>query len=122
MNKNFFSIRTWLSRFGYAINGLKFSFAAEHSIWLHLSATLLVIMLAIIKDISIVEAVMLTFTIGSVWAAELFNTAIEKLADKVCADYNTQIKIIKDLAAAAVLVTSLTALITGLIIFIPKFR
>ena len=109
-------------RFRYAVNGLKFSFAAEHSIWIHFTATVLVIVLSIIKEVTLTEAVVLTFTVGSVWTAELFNTAIEKLADKVCSDYNVQIKIIKDLSAAAVLITSLTAFITGLIIFIPKFR
>jgi len=51
----------------------------------------------------------------------LFNTAIEKLADHVTPGYNNQIKVVKDLSAAAVLIASLLALAAGLIIFIPKF-
>jgi diacylglycerol kinase len=55
-----------------------------------------------------------------VWVAEIFNTAIEKTMDFISRERHPQIKLIKDLAAAAVLVTAFSALITGAIIFIPK--
>lgn len=67
------------------------------------------------------EAIAITFATGFVWTAELFNTSIEKLADKVTMEYNDTIKLVKDISAAAVLIASVAALITGLIIFIPKF-
>ncbi len=46
----------------------------------------------------------------AVIAAELFNTAIERLADHVQPDPHPQIRVIKDCAAAAVLVLSAGAL------------
>jgi diacylglycerol kinase len=55
-----------------------------------------------------------------VWAAELFNTAIEKLADTVSKDFHPSIKFVKDVSAAAVLLSALAAFITGAIIFLPK--
>ncbi len=121
MNKNFFSVNTWLLRFRYALQGMRVSFRTEHTMWVHLFSTIAVIILSIIKGVDVLEAIVLIFSIGFVWVAELFNTAIEKLADKVSMEFNEQIKIVKDLAAAAVLAASVVALLTGLLIFIPKF-
>lgn len=121
MKQNFFSIKTWLLRFRYAGQGLISSFRTGQAVWIHLVATLLVISLSIVARISGMEAIAITFVTGFVWTAELFNTSIEKLADKVTMEYSEQVKVVKDISAAAVLVASLVALITGLIIFIPKF-
>ena len=55
-----------------------------------------------------------------VWITEMINTAIEKAMDFITLEKHSQIKLIKDLAAGAVLVASITALITGSIIFVPK--
>ena len=54
-----------------------------------------------------------------VLTAELFNTVIEKLAYEVCKVINPLIKIIKDVAAAAVVMAVLSAFICGLFIFGP---
>ena len=108
-------------RFRYAFNGLRISFSSEHSIWIHSLATILVIILSIVKRVTAVEALAILFSVAFVWIAELFNTAIEKLADHVTPGFNNQIKIVKDLSAAAVLIASLIAIVVGLIIFIPKF-
>jgi diacylglycerol kinase (ATP) len=121
MNKNFFSVNTWFRRFRYAWHGIRISFHTEHTMWIHLFSTIIVIILSVIKGVSAIETIVLVFSIGSVWVAELFNTAIEKLADKVCMELNEKVKIVKDLAAGAVLVASIVALATGLLIFIPKF-
>jgi len=52
--------------------------------------------------------------------AEIFNSAIEKLADVVSPGFNEQIKKVKDYCAAAVLLASILAVITGLILFLPE--
>jgi diacylglycerol kinase len=58
--------------------------------------------------------------IAGVFATEILNTCIENLADAITTDYHPLIKKAKDLAAAAVLVVSVGALVTGLVVFIPK--
>ena len=121
MKQKFFSVDTWLKRFGYAFKGIKYAFRNEQSVGIHFVATILIITLSIIKSIKSTEAIALSLTVGIVWVAELLNTAIEKLADKVSPDFDIQIKYVKDISAAAVLMASLTALVVGLIIFIPKF-
>jgi len=55
-----------------------------------------------------------------VLTAEIINTAIENIADFLTIENNNKIKTIKDLSAAAVLISALTALIIALIIFLPK--
>jgi diacylglycerol kinase (ATP) len=50
----------------------------------------------------------------------LFNTAIEFLIDLVSPEYNKKAGLVKDMSAGAVLITAVTALIIGLLIFMPK--
>ena len=57
--------------------------------------------------------------IGCVIAAELSNTALEALADKVSPEYDPFIKVAKDAAAGAVLVLAIMAVVVGLIVFVP---
>jgi diacylglycerol kinase len=59
--------------------------------------------------------------IGLVWVTEILNTCIEKAMDVITIEHHPQIKIIKDLAAGAVLIAALVAVIVGSFIFIPKF-
>jgi diacylglycerol kinase len=77
--------------------------------------------LCICLPLTITECIIITWCVAMVWMAELFNTAIEKLCDHISPGYSKKIKFIKDVAAAAVLVTAIAALLTGLFIFIPKF-
>lgn len=53
--------------------------------------------------------------------AEGFNTAIEKLADRVTREQDPLIGAAKDVAAGAVLLMAVASVVVGLIIFLPKF-
>jgi diacylglycerol kinase len=70
--------------------------------------------------ISSMEWIALVFAIGIVVAAEMLNTAIEKLTDMVSPEFSLKAKVVKDLAAGAVLMASLVAAVVGLIVFLPK--
>jgi diacylglycerol kinase len=58
--------------------------------------------------------------IGSVLSLEMLNSALEKLCDLVHPDFHPQIKIVKDVAAGAVLWASLVSAGIGVIIFLPE--
>ena len=88
---------------------------------IHLLATIAVIILAIIFPVSVMEIIALTFAVGLVWVAEIFNTAIEKMMDFITEEKKPSIKVIKDLAAAGVLVAAIVSLLVGCLVFIPKF-
>jgi diacylglycerol kinase (ATP) len=115
-----FSIRSRANSFRYAFAGIKIFFSSQQNSWIHLLATVIVILLAVFFNISRLEAIALAFAIGFVWVAELFNTVIEKIMDFISIEKNPQIKIIKDISAAAVLLSALTAIVVGSIVFIPK--
>jgi diacylglycerol kinase len=115
-----FSITKRLKSFGHAFNGLKTAFKGEHNLRIHLVAAILVVILGIYFKIEIVEWTILTLTIGFVIAMELLNSSIENLADYACKEQHPMIKKVKDIAAGAVLVSAISALIVGLLVFIPK--
>jgi|SRR5688572_5596189 len=115
-----FSLKSRISSFGFACEGLFSFFRQEANAWIHLASTLIVCVLAVYCKLSLIEIIVLVIVTGFVWAAELFNTVVERIMDFVSSRGNPEIKIIKDLAAGGVLVSAITAFITGAIIFIPK--
>jgi len=119
MTQEKFSLRKRAGSFRFAFDGLIQFFKTQHNAIIHLVATLAVIALSVIVQLQLVKFLFVVIAIGLVWMAELFNTAIEKLCDMVCPEQHPQIKFIKDVSAAAVLVTAIIAIITGCIIFIP---
>lgn len=119
MLKNSF-IKSRIKSFGYAFKGLKTMLKEEPNFWIHLLAALMVISAGFWFKITAYEWIAVLFAIAMVLAAEIFNTAIENLSDAITKEQNPHIKKTKDLAAAAVLITTIFALIIGLIIFLPK--
>jgi len=115
-----FSIADRIKSFKYAFNGLKLFFVSDHNGRIHLFAAIVAIALSFYLKLSGLEWIAILSVISAVFVAEILNSAIEKLADVVSPNYHPKIKIVKDLAAAAVLVAALLAVITGIIIFIPK--
>lgn len=115
-----FSLSDRLKSFGYAWSGIKAVLRTEHNTWIHLTLTILAIAFGIILSINLWEWMALVIVVALVWMAELFNTCIEKIMDFLSAERHPKIKLIKDMAAAAVLITSIAAVIVGCLIFIPK--
>ncbi len=115
-----FSIRKRINSFSFAIAGIRSFIIREHNARIHLVGTIAVIIVAWYLHVSFTEAAALTIVTGLVWITELLNTCIERLSDLVTRERNPHIKIIKDLAAGAVLIAAVTAVIVGLFIFIPK--
>jgi diacylglycerol kinase (ATP) len=120
MNNGKFSIIDRIKSFKYAFNGLKLFFIHDHNGRVHLIAAIVAIGMSFYLKISGLEWMAILSVISAVFVAEILNSAIEKLADVVSPDFNPKIKVVKDLAAAAVLVAAFLAVAVGLIIFIPK--
>jgi diacylglycerol kinase len=120
MKNKGFSISKRLKSFVFAFNGLKILFKEEHNSIIHLIVTVLVITASIYFELNTYEWIAVIFSIGLVFTAEIMNTAIENIADFLTTEKNDKIKIIKDLSAAAVLVSTITAVTIGAMIFLPK--
>ena len=105
----------------YAVKGLGIFFRTQHNAWIHLSAAIVAIILGLLFDIQRMEWALIIIAIGMVLVAECLNTAIEFLVDFVSPAYHEKAGKVKDLAAAAVLISSLIAVMLGLLVFVPYF-
>jgi len=117
---NFLNMTKLIRSFGNALRGLRSCFTSEINFRIHIVVTILVIAAGVYYQISSKEWIILTWSICGVLAFELMNTAIEKLCNLVYHGRHEGIKIIKDMAAAAVLLSALAAVVSGAIIFLPK--
>jgi len=115
-----FSIQARLNSFVYAFAGIKDFLRYEPQALIHLIAALTVIGAGFWFNISNMEWIAVVFAIGIVVVSEMLNTAIEKLTDMVSPEIHPNAKVVKDLAAGAVLMASLVAAVVGLIVFLPK--
>jgi diacylglycerol kinase len=106
--------------FGYAFTGIKTTFTSETNFKIHLLAAIIATALGIILNITVMEWIIIIFCMALVIIIEMINTAIEKLCDVVHKDIHPVIKMVKDIAAGAVLVAAASSLIIGFIIFLPK--
>lgn len=109
-----------INSFKYAFEGIFTSLKTEKNMKVHFIIMILVIILGIILKISKIEWIICIILFGFVISLELINTAIENTVDLITTEINPKAKIAKDVSAGAVLVAAITAVIVGLIIFVPK--
>lgn len=102
--------RSFPERLRWALSGLTHAVRSEHSLKLQLVIFVTTLVaLAILRPGPVWWALVLLSSSGVI-SAELFNTALEHLADHVHPALHPQIRIVKDCAAAGVLVAVLGAL------------
>lgn len=114
-----YDFKKQLRSFGFAWQGIKSCIGKEQNLSFHLITSTVVVVAGFIFDITRVEWLIIILCIGVVVAAELFNTAIERLVDLVSPGRHPIAGQVKDIAAGAVLVCAVAAAIIGLIIFVP---
>lgn len=110
-----------LKSFKYAFRGAIKLLTTEHSVMVQFSIGILISTLGFVMKISVTEWLFQTLAIGLVLSIEGLNTAVEKIADFIHPSYSNRIGFIKDIAAGAVFFAAVTAVIIGLIIYVPKF-
>lgn len=113
-------MRRFFKSFGYAAKGLAFAWQTQLNLRVHLVAAVLVVLSGWYVNLTSVEWAVVLLCIALVIALELVNTALEVLVDLVSPEWNHKAGIIKDVAAAAVLVAAIIALIVAFVIFVPK--
>ena len=120
MSHSEFSWKARGASFSYAFQGIIAFFRSEHNAWIHGGLTASALLLSIFLSISKTEFILLILSMTLVWMAEIINTAIEKSMDFISKEKHPQIALVKDLAAAAVLISAVAAFAIGTIIFLPK--
>jgi len=112
--------RSWVRKFLDAGHGIRVAVRSEASFSVHLIATLVVALLGIAFGFSWNEWCLTVLCIGMVWAVELLNTCIERLARTITRETNPDIRDALDIASGAVLAISISAAVVGGIVFLPR--
>ncbi|GAA3960605.1 diacylglycerol kinase [Mucilaginibacter dorajii] len=106
--------------FGFAFKGLRYATASQPNFRIHLVLAVIAVVLGFVLGISFSEWEWIVLAIAFVLVVELLNTGIETLTDLVSPGYNEKAGRVKDVCAGAVVIAALFALITGIVIFLPK--
>ena len=104
----------FLNRLSYALNGLRLAFRRESSLRVHTLAGTAVLLVLLITRPTAAWWAIGAMTVGMVVMAELFNAALETLADHLHPDRHPEIGAAKDMAAGAVLVAAIAAILVAL--------
>lgn len=113
------NLRKLTKSFRYAFRGFWYAFRSEQNIRVHLIASLVVIALMVYFQVAFWEAIILLLVMMLVLILELINTIFEKVIDMLRPRIHFYAEVIKDIMAATVLVSSIGAIIIGLLIFLP---
>ncbi len=103
----------------HALSGLVHAVRRERNFRIELILGLTALAMAWWLQISRVEWLAVVICCGLVLSAELLNTAIEHLADTNGPGHSEQIRVIKDVAAGAVLLAAVVSFVVGVVVFLP---
>ena len=105
---------------GFAWNGIRNCFVTQLNFRIHILGSVLAVLTGFGLKISSTEWLFVLFCIAMVLVTEMINTGMEKLCDLTETGFHPAIRIIKDIAAGAVLVSAIASLCAGIMIFLPK--
>lgn len=112
--------RTFFDSFRYAFHGVCTVFQEERNMRVHVFSMTAIIVLSMTLSLDLFEWFWILLANFLVLVMEVWNTVIENTIDLVSPDYHPLAKKVKDMAAAAVLFTSIFSAIIGSVILLPK--
>ena len=116
------SLKRLAKSFIYAGRGLVKIFREEQNFRIEVFVGFLVIVLAFLLSLSFIEIAILIVVIGFVLLMEIMNTLVEAMSDLLKPKLDHYVKIIKDMGAAAVMLSALVAISVGFCIFWPHIK
>ncbi len=115
-NKNF--IDAWKKAF----SGIWYSIKTQRNVKVQLVIAVIVVLCMIFFKLNIVECIFLSFATMLVIITEVMNTAVEAAVDLCTNKFHPMAKIAKDVAAGAVVLSSLNAVIIAILIAIGRMQ
>lgn len=115
-------IRKFTDSFNYAIEGIIYAIKTQRNMRIHMFIAILVLIFSLFFDFTKVEMLILFLTITLVIVLEMINTAIEATIDVLANYYHPLAKIAKNVAAGAVLISAITAILVGYLLFFEKLK
>lgn len=115
------NIKKHMTSYRYSMRGIRIAMAQDYNMRIHVTAMIIVIGLNSLLRVTRIEWIVTLMLVGLIMMAETFNTAIEKLADRITKQQEPAIADIKDLASAAVTLLGFFAVVCALFIYLPYF-
>lgn len=113
--------RNYFDSFKYAFTGVRTVFQEERNMRTHVILAILVIVLCFFLDMSRADWLWILLAVFLMLVMEIWNTVVENIIDLVTDyRYHPLAKKVKDMAAAAVLLTAGFSIVSGLIVLLPK--
>lgn len=112
--------RSWRSKFADAFRGVRLGIVGQSSFVVHaVCAMAVVLAVAVLPGITSIDWCLLLLCMALVIAAELFNSALERLVAAVHPGHHPGVGTALDIASGAVLVCAIGAAIVGAVILGP---
>ena len=115
-------LRKWVESANYAIEGILHAVKTQRHLRYHLYSVVLILLLSLIFGISQSKFIAIAIVAIVVLSVEMLNTAIEATVDILFKEYDERARVIKDIAAGAVLITAAGAAVIGYVVFLPYLR
>lgn len=112
--------RKFVDSFNAAVEGFIYVLKTERNMRVHFMAAFFFILLGIYLNFTYLELLVLCATITLVLGSEMINTAIELIVDMIKSEFHPVARVIKDVSAGAVLLTSINAVVVGYMLFSRK--
>ena len=108
---------TLLDSFNYAFEGIIHVLRTQRNLRIHFAIAIGVIVAAVLFGVGRLELISLLLAIAFVLVCEMVNSAIEGAIDVSTTSFDPNAKLAKDIAAGAVLISTITALAVGYLVF-----
>jgi diacylglycerol kinase len=108
-----------IKSFGYALEGLRYSFKHNQNIKIHILIGIIVVIAGFLLRLTRSDFFDVCILIVLVISAEMINTSIEEVINLLVNEHRLEAKIAKDVSAGMVLLISLFAAVVGILIFLP---
>jgi len=106
-----------IESFNFAIEGIIHVLRTQRNMRIHFAAGFVVLVTALVFDVSRLELIALLIAIVFVLIAEMINTAVEAAVDVASTSFDPMAKLAKDIGAGAVLIAAINAIAVGYLVF-----
>jgi len=113
------NFRKLFKSFGYALEGLHYSFKYNQNIKIHTLVALIILIAGFLLKLTRSDFFDVCILIVLVLAAEMINTSIEEVINLLVNEHRLEAKIAKDVSAGMVLLVAIFAAIVGIFIYLP---
>jgi diacylglycerol kinase (ATP) len=114
--------KRFIKSVNFAVEGIIHAVKTQRHLRYHFYSAAAILLISYILGVNRIEFLIISLSVIAILLAEMFNTAIETVVDIISPEHNEKAKVVKDIAAGAVFVTSIGIAVIGYIILMPYIR